>query len=177
VDGCILRDFSGATVGGPFTVENIEYSPGYFYQRVLWDAQRNWYLPGVYGQFQMVNPDGQSSAFATILWYEESAVLMAQMSARGVRIAEESDEGAAVPAPVYGNDPIHHPDPLPRPPEVQPLVMARSAEETEPVEPVEPAAPRKPRGGKERVAARRERARQERERRLPPVEEPDGDAE
>ena len=43
VDGCVLKDFTGATVGGPFTV--IPSGGGIEAHRVLWDAGRNWYLP------------------------------------------------------------------------------------------------------------------------------------
>lgn len=95
-DGCILRDFNGATVGGPFTTESTAAG-----QYVSWSAGRNWHLPGETAYFEMVNPDGQSSGWYPIQWYE-SSLFAARATSPGT-----GGSAAAPTGETYANDPAN----------------------------------------------------------------------
>ena len=169
VDGCVLKDFTGATVGGPFTVEVIDPA-GLNYQRVLWDAGRDWYLPDQIQQYRMTNPDGQTSSWNVITWYEEAA-FRATLSDSALRtttplIAEEQPEGVPAPSPTrYANNPRLQPAPEPPPPAepvAQPLAAADEPVGRGPDSPRERRVRLSGAERKEQREARQERQRQER---------------
>lgn len=127
VNGCVLKDFTGATVGGPFTVEIMDTGGGQHYQRILWSAGRNWYLPGETQQYRMSNPDGQTSSWNVITWYEAD-VFAASTSDSALRttvalplpgsapqidsrIADEPREGLPASPTRYANNPRLRPEP------------------------------------------------------------------
>ena len=194
-DGCILKDFSGATVGGPFTGSSAPVvDPGASYQYVLWSAQRNWYLPGQQGQFRMTNPDGQVSAWFVINWYEEDVfrsiegdsafrtVVGRSPEGRSVegRIAEEPPEGIPAPPARYANNPRLHNEPIDEgAPGVELLggdrPATRGPDSPRERRPRTGKGARDQRGGKERQQGRVARQRQERaEKAGRPPEEPPG---
>lgn len=171
VDGCVLKDFTGATVGGPFTPETI---PGSGYQRILWNAGRNWYLPGQTQQYRMTNPDGQTSSWNVLTWYEADvfAATLSDSALRTVapRIAEEQPEGLPASPARYANNPRLRAEPEPRPPDepvVQPLTRG-------PDSPRERRQRLSPTERKQQRQARQERQRQERaaKQAKAPAEEP-----
>jgi hypothetical protein len=167
-NGCVLYDFTGAQVGGPFNPVDEGY-----YQTIQWSAGRNWYLPGQEQLYRMQNPDEQFSNWSVIRWVEQDVFVM-QAVREGTRkheLVAEGDAGVesragtgigsvdtpgSTPGVIYANDPKIAPAPSP---------LARGAK---------PRGEKgKRRGGKELRQARQERQRQERQARFgQPTEEP-----
>jgi hypothetical protein len=132
-DGCILKDFTGATVGGPFTPsEDTEYADG---TRIFWSAGRDWYLPGQTQQYRIVNPDNQVSNWYLLNWVDEVGLRSAKdstlrsqrnMNALGISLDKIAEEDL---------DLLRKPDisnnPRMRPVEINPLAAKlRGAEPT-----------------------------------------------
>ena len=160
-DGCILKDFTGATVGGPFTV-NRDVN----YDRIYWSAGCNWYLPGETQQYRLTNPDDQVGNWAVLHW-TDNQVFAAVTSQEKLRTGKADDpEGVPAPDPNrYANDPIHRVEAV-----QLPVVEARAQAENPGRGPDSPRekGPRpttdrgRRKGGKERREARQAEVAEER---------------